>query len=383
MANTLTGLLPTLYEALDIVSRELIGFIQAVNRNSSVERAALNQSVKVPIVPAATAADITPGQLPPNTGDQAIDNVEVTISKARAVPVRWNGEETRGLMTAGTYQTINRDRFAQAMRTLVNEAEGDIGSLYAKASRGYGTATVAPFGTANDLSDGAQVRKILDDNGAPQTDLHLVLGSAAIANIRGKQSVLFKVNESGTSDLLRRGIIGELQGFMLHNSAQVKAHTKGTGTGYLVNNVAGYATGDTAITVDTGTGTIVAGDILTAATDATSGKYVVGTALGSNVVTINKPGLRDGIDNDAALTVGAAYTANMAFHRGAIVLATRLPALPEGGDSADDRTTIVDPISGLAFEISVYREYRQVHYEVGLAWGYQLIKPEHAVILIG
>jgi hypothetical protein len=43
------------------------------------------------------------------------------------------------------------------------------------------------------------VRQILDDNGSPQTDLHLVMGSAAMANLRGKQSVLFKVNEAGTA----------------------------------------------------------------------------------------------------------------------------------------------------------------------------------------
>ena len=131
MANTLTSLIPTIYEALDIVSRERQGFIPAVTKNSSAERAALNQSILVPIVPATTAeAANTPAVNAPDTGDQTIGNTEITISKSYHVPVRWNGEETRGLNNAGTFSTINRDRFAQAFRRLSNLIETDLASTY-------------------------------------------------------------------------------------------------------------------------------------------------------------------------------------------------------------------------------------------------------------
>ena len=75
MANTLTSLIPTLYESLDIVSREMVGFVPAVTRNTSAERAALNQTILVPITQAQTAADNTPAVTPPNTGDQTVGNV--------------------------------------------------------------------------------------------------------------------------------------------------------------------------------------------------------------------------------------------------------------------------------------------------------------------
>lgn len=381
MANTLTNLIPTFYEALDVVSRELVGFIPAVSRNSGVERAAKDQSVRVPIAPAITGADTTPGVNAPDTGDTTMDSVEVKITKSRHYPVRINGEETLGLGNAGTYESIMRDRFAQAMRGLVNEIELDLATAaYKAASRAYGTAGTAPFGTAGDLIDIAGARRILDENGCPPDDLQLVLNHAAIANLRGKQSVLFKVNEAGRSDMLRDGMTDRLQAFAVRHSGQFNTHTKGTGASYLLND-ASSEVGDTSIAVDTGTGTIIAGDVVTIA--GTSDKYVVGAALSGGSFAINKPGLRTAETDNDAVTVGNNYTPNLAFHRSAIVLATRLPAMPKGGDSADDVMTITDPVSGLSFEIAVYRQFMQVHYQVRLAWGYAAIKSEHIATLLG
>lgn len=382
MSNTLTGLVPTLYEALDIVAREMIGFMAAVTRNSSAERAALNQTITYPVVPAAgTPQDITPGTNAPDDGDQTIGTDTLTISKSKYLPVRWSGEEQMSVGSNGVYNVVLRDQFAQAMRGLCNAVEADLASTYKSSSRAYGTAGTAPFGTAADFSDFAGVLQILDDNGAPIADRHLVLGSAAIANIRGKQSVLFKANEAGTDELLRQGIIGMVEGLAIHNSAQTASHTKGTGTGYLVNNVAGYAVGDTTIAVDTGSNTILAGDVITANGD--TNKYVVGTALSAGSLALNKPGLRATLADGVALTVGNSYRANMAFHRAAIHLVTRAPAMPAGGDSASDVMEIADPLTGLAFQIAMYKQYRRVKFEVGLAWGWKAAKPDFITTLLG
>lgn len=383
MANTITNLIPYLYEAMDVVSRELIGFIPAVTRNSSAERAALNEQINVPVVPAIATSNITPGVAAPNDGDASFGNITLTISKSKYAPVRWNGEEMKAVGLTNIRENVITLQFAQAMRALCNEVESDLANVaYQGASRAYGTPGTAPFGTAADLTDGAQLRKILDDNGAPQTDLQLVLGTSAMANIRGKQSVLFKVNESGTDQLLRLGIIGELQGFNLHSSGQVKTPTKGTGASY-TSNTAGYAVGATDITLITGTGTVLAGDVVTFAGD--TNKYVVKTGVAApGVISLQAPGLLVALAASAvAMTVGNTATQNVGFSKSSIALVTRAPAMPEGGDSADDVLELVDPLSGLAFQIAMYKQYRQVRYEVGLAWGQSMVAGRHAANLLG
>jgi hypothetical protein len=391
MANTLTGLVSTLYEALDTVARELIGFAAGATRDSGIERAAKGQTIVSPVAPAATAADITPGVTAPNDGDQVFTSASLSISKSRYVPIRWNGEEQRSLATSNNgvgAQRMLRDQFAQAFRTLVNEVEVDIfTAAYKNASRAYGTAGTTPFGTAADLSDFAGVAQILDQNGAPMSDRHLVLSSAAMANIRGKQSVLFKVNEAGTAELLRDGVVGRVEGFDLHYSAANVLVTKGTGSGYLVNNAGPYAVGTTTIELDTGTGTVLAGDIVTFTGDTNN--YVVTGALGAGTsITIGAPGLRKTLANNVAMTIGNSYTPSMAFQRSGLVVATRAPAVPidangNAVDMADDRTIVQDPYSGIAFEVSLYRQYRQIKYEVGLAWGVGVPKQDFVATLLG
>lgn len=381
MANTLTNLLPDLYEALDVVSRELTGFIPAVSMNNSLARAELDQTIRVPITQAQTSADNTPAATSPDTGDQTVENTTITIDNSKHVPIRWNGEQTRGQQQTGMYSSILSQQAAQAMRTLVNLIEADIATEYKKASRAYGTAGTAPFGSS--LADAAEIKKILDDNGAPMSDRHIVINTTAGVNLRTLAN-LNQASNAGTDSTLRQGVLLPIFGMDIRESAQIQSHTKGTATGFDANG--GEPAGETIIVVDgSDSGTILAGDIVTWVGD--TNKYVITSTTASGAasgnIVIGKPGLQAALADTVEGTLGNSYTANLAFHRSAIQLVTRMPALPEGGDIASDRTTITDPNTGLSFEFALYPQFRQNVIHVAIAWGTALIKPEHTAILLG
>ena len=386
MANTLTNLIPDVYAALDVVSRELTGFIPAVARDSGADRVALNQTLRSPLTAANTAGgDITPAMALPSAADQTIGNKSLTITKSRFFPFSWTGEEMYSVSQGPGVLTIKQDQIAQAIRAAVNEIEIDIG-VAAKngASRFFG----ATAGTAPLFTDWAQAKKILDDNGAPVSDRHSVINTTAGVALRSTSN-LYKVNEGGDSSLLRQGVLGNLFNFDIRESAGVQTTTAGA-MASATSTSAAFTVGQTVIPLATaGTGVVSAGDIITFAND--TNKYVVASVsfAGSNPasgdsITLNAPGLR--VAQTAAtraITVLATSARNIAFSRNAIVLATRLPNLPPEGDMAIDREIVTDPRTGLSFEIAAYPGFRMITYHVSVCWGVTVFKPEHVAGIVG
>jgi len=389
MSNTLTGLYPTIYAALNKVSREHVGFIPAVRRNTGAERAAIGQNFGWPVVAAQSVVALTPAVTMATPADFAATLPTATITDAYYYPFALTGEEQKGLSNSQTLEDILQQHFENAFRLLSNKIELALfNAIYKGSSRAYGSAGVTPFATASDMSDLAQVRKILQDNGAPMSNLHAVLNSSAGANLRGKMSNLFKSNEAGSSDLLRNGSLTSLplEGFNMHESGQIIQHTKGTGTGYLVDLTAGYAAGKTTAHIDTGTGTILAGDILTnTKTGRDTTKYVVNTGFagdGDGDIVLSDPGLQVAWVNNDPVAVGSNYTPNMVFDGDAAFLVARPPAAPER-DAALDSMLVTDQVSGLTFDVREYGQFYQQAYIVAIAWGTKVVKPAHIATLLG
>jgi len=378
MANTLTGLIQYIYDTVDVVSNEPTGLIGAVARSNKAEQAALNQDISYDITAVGAATDITPAANPPAFVDETTDAGTMKLTKAKRVPFYWSGDDEAKLGQEAR-QGIENNKFAQAFRTLRNLIEADLAVLQLYASRAYcahATTPANPFST--NLAEAAQLNKILTDNGAGP-DRSLVLNTTAGAALR----TLVGLGSFQGKEMLDSGILIDAYGIKMRESAEiVKTTAVGNNTGpYVIDGA--HAAGSTTITLKTGTGTILAGDIVTFASD-TANKYVVQTGLAAaGDITINAPGLLSALaDGDAIVVVGTCAR-SMGFSRDAIHLLSRLPKQPQGGDSAVDEMVVQDPVTGLPFRVAQYKGYHANQFEVGIAWGVKAVKSAHMALLLG
>jgi len=375
--NTLTGLIQFIYDSIDRVSREQVGMIPAVYKNPKAEMVAKDQDITYDIVPEATAYDVAPSSTIPDLDDSTVPTGKMSINKVRAVKFHWTGEDETAI-GRNAKMAIQNNKFSQAFRTLSGEMETDLTNLYVHASRAYGTAGTTPFGTAGDFTDAAEVAKILKDNGAPDSGLQLVINTAAGAKIIGKQS---QAHIAGSDAPQRQGVLLDMAGLQFRESSKIITHVHGAGTGYATSGDTAVGVADVALTG--GNGAVLAGDVASFAAD-TAHKYIVGTGVTApGTMALNNPGARVILPDGNDMTVGGDYAANMAFSRDAIHLLTRLPKMPEGGDAADDVMIVQDPVSGIFFQVAMYKAYRAVLIEVAVAWGVKAAKSENIALLLG
>ena len=390
--NTLTNLIPSLYAGLDTVSRELTGYIPAVYRDASLERAALNEAIYFPIAPSGNSDTITPAMTVPEPTAQTVGSNYMTISKSKSAEFGFVGEARLGLNNGPGYNVVQADMFAQALRVLVNEVENDLATAAAAgASRAWGSPNTAVFN--GDIDDLSQLGKILSDNGAPPSERQLTIDTTSGAALR----TLYGINtdrDYSKAPFQQQGVLATPHGMSIRETGQPISHTGGTATSATTSGTA-LAIGTTSIPLaSAGTLAILTGDIITFAGD--SRQYVVVTGdtdvSGGGTIVIQEPGLKTAIAAAAtAITIVGSDTspadtnyevAGVAFYRNAIALAARAPALPEGGDAASDRMMMVDPRSGLAFDVAIYKGYHKVRFDVSLAWGVKVIQPRHTALLV-
>lgn len=376
MANTLTSLAPTLFSAAKLVANEPFGVVGAINTQFDDKGVAKGDNVSVDVAPVRSASDFTPAATTSTGGNATASKIDVTITKSRKVDWHLTGEQQRSLENATISQDWVQQLIAQGMRTLRNEAEVDAAlAVKIGASRAYGTAGTTPFGS--DLTALTNARKILVDNGAPKADMQMVFDTSAGLNLRNL-GILQNAYQAGGDQERRTGEFLPQMGFRLSESAGIGLHTKGTGTSYQVNNASGYAIGDTTIAVDTGSGTILAGDVITFAGD--SNKYVVTSALSGGSLTIGAPGLRAALADNTALTVGNNYTANLAFERASVVGVLRPPIMPPNPTISQ---MLVSDQFGMTYLMLDIAQYGQRTWELHLAWGFKSINGEFSSILLG
>ena len=379
MSNTLTALAPVLYSAAQEVSAEPFGVVDAINAQFDNKGVAIGDKVKVPVAPTRTPATYSPTMNLNNgsAGDDAIAAaVEVEISANRMVSWHLTGEQQRSLQNAGNDNEWVRQLVAQGMRALRNEAEtAAAAAIKVGASRAVGTAGTAPFGS--DINVIAEARKILHDNGAPLANLQMCIDTAAGLNLR-KLGIIQQAYMAGSDAERRSGEFLRQFGFQIRESAGIALHTKGTGASYVTDGI--QAAKSTAVVLKTGTGTVLAGDVVTFAADSAN-KYVVNTGITeAGTAYIGRPGLKVQIATGNALTVGNNYTPNLAFERDAVVGVMRPPLIPA---NANIKQLTISDGKGMSYLLCEVVGDGMVTWRLHLAYGFKVVQPEHVALIMG
>lgn len=325
--------------------------------------------VKKPVV--LTAAKFTDGTSVTRQ-DMREDSIAVKLDQIATVDVKWGALEGAVNLTEQKLQTDFVDPAAVALAEQINADGLDIYKVIPTKIGAAGT-------TPSALTDFSAIRKQLNKQNVPLSGRRAVWDVEADAKF-SEISGLTKVSEAGSPQTLRDGEIGRLYGLDNYMAQGVKTHAPGASGTVLIDGAA--TRGATSIHCDGLTAAFVAGDVFTIAGDTTKYTVVKAGTLTSGDQDIDiAPALTKNAADNAAVTVGAGYTANLAFHQSAIVFVTRPLMLPKGVEAY----VANDAYNGLS--VRVYRgfntETKQEVMSMDVLYGYALAYPEAALVYMG
>lgn len=370
--NSLTPLIPSFIRNFLSVLREQTAFT-AVTTGFGEDSVPVGKEIIIPHSAPVVGEDFVPSMQASDAAGLIVDDASITITKQRAYPFKMTGEDwLKAGQLGADFQALE---IQQAARTFANEVWNDICGLQSRASQAIGTAGATPF--AADTSAAVAARKALNNSLAPKTDRYFIMDAdaeEALLNLGQFKNYY----QAGNDQAFRQGIVGPIVGFQASQVDGIRTQPAGTGAGYVLDGA--HAAGATSIKVKTGTGTILAGGVLTIAGDAT--QYVVDAGIAApgtftiNPLTQDGKGLKKALADGAAVTLIGAHVANLAFHRSAIGLAIRPIAMPPGGDAAVDYQLITDPVSSLTVGLAHYKGRGMSRIELQAAWGVNAIRRE-------
>lgn len=374
-------LIPVFYDAIYKVSMQNVGLIPAVMKNmNSVNRVAVGEQIQVPVGGGGKIVDgSSTFQLDKDAPIEAT-SVPVTLTKWRQAEIDVDSDSETKL------DTNEGVVMSQAIQKKINLLNGEMELAIAKeitenSGLVYGTIGTLPFNTKDDLTDMSDVRAALRTAGAGTDNLRYVATNVVEANLLGKQTAVFKVNEAGGSQGREFGSIGRLFDFEIGATATEYSFAKGTAAGKTVDNAAGYPAGTTVFTIADGTGAFKKGDIITFG--GVSGRYVVAADVlaGGTELTITY-GIKEAVADDATITLEANRNQGAyAFDGSAVVLANRLPKSSRYNGSILQEV-IEDPVSGVPYRFSVYPGKDVYKIVIDIVYGVKMINPAHAAQVI-
>ena len=375
MANDLSGLItPILAKGLMALRTTAIA-PRLVNISYSNEVVKRGNTIQIPAYQNATTYDVAPSNVLVNPADTNVGMVNLTLDKWVYSALKLTDQDLWAIENGAESPAINACIIA-----LSEAVHADIISKYKLVYGVVGTAGTTPFGSAS-LTDATLMSKQLTVQKAPQSGRQVLIEPTSAA--AAKMIPAFHNQQfSSTSDVLMEGQLGKHFGMNWYEVNTVPIHTAGGGSGYLVNGAAVTA-GLSTIPVDTGTGTLVKGDIITFAGHTQTYAITADYAGGTGNITIT-PSLRVNVADNVAITKMASATVNLAFCRDAIAFASRPEPTSLVPNVIMRSVMDDDPVygSGLALTLEMQRQNKQDAIVLSLQWGCVLARPEYAIRLL-
>lgn len=373
MANTYSDILPKILARGQSILRARSLLPRLTNRDYDGDAAQRGSTINVPISPSMTVQAVTAAAAQPSNTDTTFSTTAVALDKHYEVPFHLT--DAQRLEVMGSAEQMAIDAAAAKLAGYIDSTI--MTALDVGGSIATGTAATTPFATLALALDPLQY---LDTHLVDSPSRHVVMSPRANMNLMGLTGFTSR-DYQGDISIMTNGVWNgnQVAGAAWWMSQNCPSHTAGTGASYLVNNGSGLVVGATTVAADTGSGTILAGDVVSFAGDTTN-KYVVATALSGGSFTIASPGIKVAIADNAAITVSATHTANFAFQRDAIVFASRR-FLPSAAAIATDQVT--DPMTGLTLRVEVTRQYKQDRWSLDALWGTKVIRPEGVIKVMG
>lgn len=257
--------------------------------------------------------------------------------------------------------TLSLDDFSKriiepAMAVLAANIEADALNMYKDVYQ-----SVWNGGAAATYNKALDCRVKLQNALAPPSDRTMLLDPQAMSDVIKDTKTLFQ-DDASIAKQYREGMVGRAAGFNWGENTLLPSHTRGAGdTAYVVNTSTGITSGTATITVATGTGTILKGDVFTVAgvfeahpeTKANTGRLqqfvcTADYAGGGGAVAVSPTPISASVATQNIVIVGAgagkavviagtlstAVQTGLAFQKGAFAFATADLVMPEGVDWA-------------------------------------------------
>lgn len=391
MSNDLSVLLRTWLAAgfsANRVLRNSYNLMRTCGKTFDRQPGIKGSTVTVPIPVTKTATAVTPSMTPPTPADTTPTSKTIACDQWYYTDLNLTDKEATQIEAGeflipsgidgclvGLMENVNA-----YLHTKTHGATGFFGYV--------GTAGTNPFASNSDiLADASEVFALNKASLGPKP---LIIYTDAEKAAK-KLSEFRDVSQAGNEQVRRYGMLPPVGGFDPFMDQQTPSHTAGTGSGYLINNGAGYAAGIKTVVVDTGSGTILAGDIVTFA--GVTGTYVVTAALSGGSFSFY-PGLASAVADNAAVTLKATHRVNVAFEPEAIQLVTRplissIQAMAAGqgiriGGNLVAEADMMDPNgSGLIVRAQCYRGWNMNAFYFDVLYGGDVVRQELGVRLAG